>query len=337
MQSFNLTSGRGFLRGKILSFICCPICHSDLDLTMTQEMDDEIIAGGLRCTKCECVYPVIGGIPILTPPETKPYDWFSTEMANAFKRYEPREAIRMMGDGEIGPKRLSPGESMLTSQEMLEGDYKDSENYLWERFGSIESAREHFNRRHREVRKIFETMIDKGRLDEARILLDLGTGYGYFLQFLTERFKDIDLFGVDISYTNLKAVRGRFRVFDIGQNVQFVAADAHRLPFFSGTFDVVEAYAGSGNIVGFCNIMGQAHRVLRDDGWFVSDIGGLEDADQDVKPIIDLVGHDFLIKNARKIGLMPTGVEVVDHMSELGFSEISSVIVDSKQIISGRK
>lgn len=50
--------------------LCCPIDKSDLDMKIFVKHDDgEIIEALMTCTSCSRYYPVIYGIPIMTPDE----------------------------------------------------------------------------------------------------------------------------------------------------------------------------------------------------------------------------------------------------------------------------
>lgn len=49
--------------------LCCPSCRSGLQLTIDEEADREVVAGSLRCTACECHYPIKGGLPHLVFPQ----------------------------------------------------------------------------------------------------------------------------------------------------------------------------------------------------------------------------------------------------------------------------
>lgn len=54
----------------ILHKLCCPFDKSDLDLTIiTQDEDKNIIEGILKCADCRRVYPIVSGIPIMTPDQ----------------------------------------------------------------------------------------------------------------------------------------------------------------------------------------------------------------------------------------------------------------------------
>lgn len=51
--------------------LCCPIDKHDLDMNVfvRHEVSDEIIEALLTCPDCGRYYPVIYGIPIMTPDE----------------------------------------------------------------------------------------------------------------------------------------------------------------------------------------------------------------------------------------------------------------------------
>lgn len=50
--------------------LCCPFDKSDLGLKIiTQDEEDRILEGVLDCPVCRRVYPIISGIPIMTPDE----------------------------------------------------------------------------------------------------------------------------------------------------------------------------------------------------------------------------------------------------------------------------
>jgi uncharacterized protein YbaR (Trm112 family) len=56
------------VKKDLLDIICCPVCKSDLEITVEKEEGDEIIEGYLTCTKCHNRYPIKDGIPNLLPP-----------------------------------------------------------------------------------------------------------------------------------------------------------------------------------------------------------------------------------------------------------------------------
>lgn len=50
--------------------LCCPFDKSDLTLkVITLGEDEEVLEGVLHCTACSRIYPIVAGIPIMTPDE----------------------------------------------------------------------------------------------------------------------------------------------------------------------------------------------------------------------------------------------------------------------------
>lgn len=55
---------------KLLDKLCCPFDKSDLQIQIIQEIDNqEIIEGLLTCSTCQRYFPIIYGIPIMSPDE----------------------------------------------------------------------------------------------------------------------------------------------------------------------------------------------------------------------------------------------------------------------------
>lgn len=56
---------------KTIHKLCCPFDHADLDLTVVTKYlsGDEVIEGFFVCQSCERLYPIIKGIPIMSPDE----------------------------------------------------------------------------------------------------------------------------------------------------------------------------------------------------------------------------------------------------------------------------
>jgi uncharacterized protein YbaR (Trm112 family) len=59
------------MRKDLMDILACPLCKGDLELTVNEERDDEIIDGNLKCTKCGETYPIEDGIPNMLPPELR--------------------------------------------------------------------------------------------------------------------------------------------------------------------------------------------------------------------------------------------------------------------------
>ena len=62
------------MRIKTIEKLCCPFDKSDLNLTIiSQDETDNITEGLLICDNCKRVYPIISGIPIMSPDEYREF------------------------------------------------------------------------------------------------------------------------------------------------------------------------------------------------------------------------------------------------------------------------
>ncbi len=51
-----------------MDILACPVCKGELELTVEEENDKEIVTGSLSCKKCDAHYPIVDAIPNLLPP-----------------------------------------------------------------------------------------------------------------------------------------------------------------------------------------------------------------------------------------------------------------------------
>ena len=54
-----------------MDILACPLCKGQLELSVTEENEAEIVRGSLYCPRCNVQYPIADGIPNLLPPETQ--------------------------------------------------------------------------------------------------------------------------------------------------------------------------------------------------------------------------------------------------------------------------
>ena len=52
-----------------MEILVCPVCKEELELTVDEENEKEVIAGSLYCARCDHTYPIEDTIPNLLPPE----------------------------------------------------------------------------------------------------------------------------------------------------------------------------------------------------------------------------------------------------------------------------
>jgi uncharacterized protein len=54
--------------------LCCPFDYSDLELTtISSNLEGDVIEGFLHCTTCKRLYPIIKGIPLMSPDEFREF------------------------------------------------------------------------------------------------------------------------------------------------------------------------------------------------------------------------------------------------------------------------
>ena len=54
-----------------MDILASPMCKGDLQLTVREENEKEIVSGELSCAKCNEHYPIEDGIPNLLPPKLR--------------------------------------------------------------------------------------------------------------------------------------------------------------------------------------------------------------------------------------------------------------------------
>lgn len=54
-----------------MDILACPLCKGDLQLTIVEEDEREVITGSLFCAKCNERYPIVDAIPNLLPPDLR--------------------------------------------------------------------------------------------------------------------------------------------------------------------------------------------------------------------------------------------------------------------------
>ena len=59
------------MRRQLMDILVCPECRSELILSVTEERDDEIVSGSLKCQSCGETYPIEDTIPNMLPPSLR--------------------------------------------------------------------------------------------------------------------------------------------------------------------------------------------------------------------------------------------------------------------------
>ncbi len=57
------------MKKELMNILACPVCKRELDLSVEEENEQEVVTGSLYCQKCDEHYPIVDTIPNLLPPD----------------------------------------------------------------------------------------------------------------------------------------------------------------------------------------------------------------------------------------------------------------------------
>lgn len=90
------------MRIETIDKLCCPFDRSDLQLRIiTTDVKKSIIEGLLFCKHCQRVYPIVKGIPIMSPDEYREFKleqplldrWTEGKVAENFRLTQDRTTL----------------------------------------------------------------------------------------------------------------------------------------------------------------------------------------------------------------------------------------------------
>jgi uncharacterized protein YbaR (Trm112 family) len=59
------------MKEELMDILCCPLDKAELELSVEERDEEEIVTGTLTCTECGETYPIEDGIPNLLPPDMR--------------------------------------------------------------------------------------------------------------------------------------------------------------------------------------------------------------------------------------------------------------------------
>lgn len=63
------------MKPETINKLCCPFDKADLSLqVITQDLEKNILEGMLSCKQCNRYYPIIKGVPIMSPDEYREFN-----------------------------------------------------------------------------------------------------------------------------------------------------------------------------------------------------------------------------------------------------------------------
>jgi len=59
------------MKKELIDILACPVCKGELELSVEEEKEQEIVTGSLYCPRCDVRYPIVDTIPNLLPPDQR--------------------------------------------------------------------------------------------------------------------------------------------------------------------------------------------------------------------------------------------------------------------------
>ncbi len=59
------------MKMELMEILVCPMCRSELDLSITEQDGEEVVEGELTCIECGEIYPITNTIPNMLPPSLR--------------------------------------------------------------------------------------------------------------------------------------------------------------------------------------------------------------------------------------------------------------------------
>ncbi len=94
------------MKRSLLDRLCCPFDKNDLKIQVFNETEDQVIIEGvLTCSCCERYFPIIYGIPIMTPDQYREKSLEISSMKRWGLELDTREEVFRL-ESSSAPKSL---------------------------------------------------------------------------------------------------------------------------------------------------------------------------------------------------------------------------------------
>jgi len=150
------------------------------------------------------------------------------------------------------------------------------------------------------ISKVVNLLTDR---NDRLKLIDIGCGEGYVLKAIIKSFPSFDLVGIDISETRLRRAKESLKSLP---NVDFVRADAQKMPFRSGSFNIAVCTEVIEHVPNDVLLLWEIHRVL-DKGFLILTTPNLY--------TFETIFQKFVLRKEVKIS-------IPDHLREYSWREL---------------
>ncbi len=143
------------------------------------------------------------------------------------------------------------------------------------------------------VLSLAKELLGYTELNGKRDFLEVGCGNGAVSRYLADKYQ-ANVVGIDIDTEQIELAE---KYIVDAANLSFLEADATRLPFGAGSFDVVLSFGVMHHIDNWLDALGEIGRVLRPGGYFI---------------YADLIYPGWIARLDRLFGLVTVRLDAVD-------------------------
>lgn len=228
------------MKQDLIKILACPVCSSSsLQITISEQEDEQVIDGVMRCSSCGRKYPVKEGIPRMIPE--------GDEIAKEGRVWQE---AKKAGDGkkEAIKKHFEVRQANIAYHDIAADTYDEDV--------AVSVCQNKFNQE-----RVEGIIRDLSQSNNSQWFLDIGCGTGNVLKFGKKYFQHA--IGIDASVNMLKLANER--------GMEVIQADAFFLPFASSIFDAVSLFSVLHHIYGHSPVIKEVSRVLERNGMLYSD------------------------------------------------------------------
>ena len=333
----------------MLSSIVCAKCKGFLKPHKLVRRMGKILGGSLLCEKCQKVYRIVSGIPVLLPPGEKYRGWFfpaqdivtdpesfvtrnpkerppMCEVLTYFGKESVMEAIRQ--GTKLPPKtreeKTSDFDGPISPQERRSA-------YKFAQQKSVQNIIEVMRKKWGKNPLFIEFVSSILKLNPGN-LMDFGAGPGGLLYRLLCDLPQTWIIGLEYTFRNSRMTQAGIEYLNHASRAGMVEADARMMPFPTDYFDCATAHYGSYHIPKYHLAMQETYRVLKAGGWYLETF--YTNYPTFTKGLMTKEEEEFLLRYVH----LPVDIEEVESVCKsAGFQRIQKVFVGDSCLIKAQK
>lgn len=213
----------------LTEILCCPMCRADLELDVYLSDENGVYEGLLTCTACGAQYPIKNALFYLLPDvrTAKRNIWSLSAFDNSYQGV---------------------------------GYYKSS--YEWREKKGISRVVTEYD-----YPKVKGKLLKWLKPKNHDLILDVGTGSGYFIFEMMQKYSDVTAWfvGLDVSMEHLRWLAYR-KGEEKKRNIIAVVGNAEQLPFKDNVFSIVTCTEVLEHVYEPEKAVGETSRVLKTGG-----------------------------------------------------------------------